>query len=346
VSLVLHAPNVHTGGGRALLLSLLKALAQEGRARVALLDVRMDVPSGLLEGTSVYRVEPRFIDRLAAEWKLTRIVGASDTVLCFGNLPPLFKLPAKVVVFVQNRYLISRIGLQGLSFSARARIKVERVWLALRFSSVDRFFVQTPSMKRTINENLGISASVVPFSDKASEYTRYKQANKSKSATYDFLYVASGEPHKNHRALIEAWCLMAEERIRPGLCLTIDKKAFPDLYAFVERKKNKHDLRIENRGLVSSEELDELYSKSRTLIYPSVAESIGLPLIEARCKGLAILAPELDYIRDVIDPDESFDPTSPLSIVRAVKRFLRIEEKPLPLVDAQAFISAVVGDAD
>lgn len=346
MSLVLHAPNVHTGGGRVLLLSLLKALTHEGGARVALLDARMDVPSGLLNRTSVYRVTPRFTDRLAAEWKLTRSVGADDIVLCFGNLPPLFKLSAKVVVFVQNRYLISKGGLQELPVLARTRIRVERLWLALRRSSVDRFIVQTPSMKRAIEENLGGSASVLPFSDHASEYTRHKQADRSESAKYDFLYVASGEPHKNHITLIEAWRLLAQENIRPTLCLTIDQSAFPDLCALIERSKKKHDLRIENRSRVSSDEMRKLYSDTRALVYPSMGESAGLPLIEARCRGLSILAAERDYVRDVIDPEESFDPGSALSIARSVKRFLDIEEKPLPMLDAREFIRALIRQVD
>ena len=68
-----------------------------------------------------------------------------------------------------------------------------------------------------------------------------------------------------------------------------------------------------------------------------------MPLIEARRIGLPILASELDYVRDVLDPEEVFDPDSPVSIARAVKRFMKIKQLPLPIVGAKkffAFISA------
>jgi glycosyltransferase involved in cell wall biosynthesis len=63
-------------------------------------------------------------------------------------------------------------------------------------------------------------------------------------------------------------------------------------------------------------------------------ESFGLPLIEARQAGLPILASELDYVRDIVDPEESFDPFSARSIVRAVTRFMGVEQAALPLGNA------------
>ena len=55
-------------------------------------------------------------------------------------------------------------------------------------------------------------------------------------------------------------------------------------------------------------------------------ESFGLPLLEAKFLGLPILASELDYVRDVVEPTETFDPESPVSISRAVQRFLKISQ--------------------
>jgi glycosyltransferase involved in cell wall biosynthesis len=98
-------------------------------------------------------------------------------------------------------------------------------------------------------------------------------------------------------------------------------------------------LKIYNVGVLSHDDVLLLYKKSGALIFPSKLESLGLPLIEARRAGLAILASELDYVRDVLDPDEVFDPDSPVSIARAVKRFLGIEQPPLPLVSAKQFFA-------
>jgi len=50
-------------------------------------------------------------------------------------------------------------------------------------------------------------------------------------------------------------------------------------------------------------------------------------------------------VRDVLDPEQTFDPESPISIARAVKRFMGIDEHALPLLDAKSFLDHVIGKA-
>ena len=160
---------------------------------------------------------------------------------------------------------------------------------------------------------------------------------------FSFVYVASGEPHKNHRRLIEAWRLLAAEGLFPSLCLTLDKTHFTELSKWVDEMKHRYKLNIENVGVLPDINIVQLYGRVSALIYPSTFESLGLPLIEARQAGLAVLASELDYVRDVIDPEQSFDPKSVNSIARAVKRFMGVDELPLPLLDAEQFMFHVLG---
>ena len=81
---------------------------------------------------------------------------------------------------------------------------------------------------------------------------------------------------------------------------------------------------------------------SSALIFPSRTESFGLPLIEAMHHGLPILAPELDYVRDVVTPIETFDPSSPISIARAVRRFLGNAEPTAQIHSAEDFLLEVL----
>jgi glycosyltransferase involved in cell wall biosynthesis len=140
---------------------------------------------------------------------------------------------------------------------------------------------------------------------------------------------------------VEAWTLLAREGIRPGLCLTLDKNRFSDLCAWIEDRTKNFGLNVTSVGGISAQDLERVYRESLALIYPSDFESLGLPLIEARCAGLPILASERDYVRDAVDPEETFDPGSPVSIARAVKRFLEFPEKPLPVMDAREYLSKV-----
>ena len=73
-----------------------------------------------------------------------------------------------------------------------------------------------------------------------------------------------------------------------------------------------------------SNEISLIYSKCKALVFPSFVETLGLPLIEAKRYELDVLASELDYVRDIVEPNETFDPQSSLSIYRAIKRYLKI----------------------
>jgi hypothetical protein len=66
---------------------------------------------------------------------------------------------------------------------------------------------------------------------------------------------------------------------------------------------------------------------------------LGLPLIEAREAKVDIIAAELDYVRDVVTPVQTFDPNSPISIARSVKRYLNIPTALVKLGDNKKLIN-------
>ncbi|MDF1756313.1 MAG: glycosyltransferase [Verrucomicrobiales bacterium] len=156
---------------------------------------------------------------------------------------------------------------------------------------------------------------------------------------YDFLYVASGEPHKNHENLIEAWKILASDSIRPSLALTIDEGKDAALWNRLADVIREWDLNIVNHSDQSN--VEKLYQSSGALIYPSTFESLGLPLLEAREFNLPVIAAELDFVRDSIDPEQTFDPASPRSIARAVKRFLGYGDPRPAIVSSQEFLKTV-----
>jgi len=345
---ILHAVNVHQGGGRSLLLALL-AESDESRVRwaFALLDDRLVADSDIMKGCNVRRYRPTVLSRLRAEWWLYRNIGKNDTVFCFGNLPPIFSLQGRVVVYVQNRYLIEDRNLSGFAFKVKLRLLLERLWLKIRVNNVDEYMVQTPSMKCLMERNVSRSSvvSIKPFIADAICYQRSSGQKRSPSDRKPvFLYVASAEPHKNHKVLIDAWCLLAEEGLNLKLLLTFDEVSFFDVADYLRLQTVNSSLNIQNLGSMSHSSIIDLYHQVDALIYPSKFESFGLPLIEARQVGLDILAPEMDYVRDLIDPKATFDPSSAVSIAKSVKRYIGVVEKPLRITSAKELLSSVLNN--
>lgn len=343
--LIIQATNVHQGGGRALLSALLAAVPGDCET-VALLDRRMVLPENMPAHIEVKTVEPSVIQRLGAERWLKRNAKLQDLVLCFGNLPPLFRLPARVVVFVQNRYLIDNVKLDGFPLKVRLRLTVERVWMSGRIANAGEFVVQTATMQNLLRDKTQGRAKirVLPFVAEPAGYERGRPQPEGRRD--DFVYVASGEPHKNHRRLLEAWRLLAEEGLFPSLCLTLEPERFAGLCREIDIMRERHSVRVNNMTGLSHRDVLALYRKAGAAIYPSTFESFGLPLIEARQAGLPVLASELDYVRDVLDPEQTFDPYSAISIARAVKRFIGVEEQPLPLLDGRQFVAAVLANGE
>jgi glycosyltransferase involved in cell wall biosynthesis len=344
--LFIHAPNIHQGGGSALLEILVFSGFSEVEA-VLVADSRMAFSKEVPGNYFIKRVDPAVSERFKAELWLKREVQKEDVVLCLGNLPPLFHLSAYTTVFVQNRYLIGDGELKGFPRRIQLRLSAERQWLRWNSRYADAFVVQTPAMYRSMLAG-GFAAeeriTILPFVGEGSEnkvLTGPEDKKKPTSSDADFLYVASGEPHKNHRRLIDAWGILADEGLFPSLSLTLDPHFNGELLQWMAKRVEPHLLKIRNLGVQQKDKLFELYKASTAMIYPSLLESFGLPLIEAKAMGLPVIASELDYVRDILDPEHTFDPNSSTSIARAVKRFMGYPEPPLKMFTGREFLAHI-----
>ena len=203
---------------------------------------------------------------------------------------------------------------------------------------VDVYYVQTPSMAALLRGWSGGGSLDIRISSFAPPLPKSKGIS---SKEWDFVYVADGEAHKNHKTLIESWIILGQNGLYPSLALTLSERD-KALRFWIDDKARTYNLNIIDLGVLSRSEVSKLYDQSGAMIFPSVSESFGLPLIEARSAGIKILASELDFVRDVCDPVECFDPKSAVSIARAVRRFLQHPEAPIVPESARAFLHSLV----
>ena len=327
--LVLFAPGIRTGGGLVLLQGLLIAAAS--RASLLFLDSRAADRLTVPADAEVRWIAPTLGGRIAVERDLARSAAFGDSVVCFHGLPPLLPQRAHVSVFVQNRLHLGTGSLAAYGRRTQMRIGAERMIASRLRRRVDRYVVQTPSMRRALLSWHGGSPDVrvCPALD-----TQMPGLGGVATSRRDFVYVADGVPHKNHQTLMNAWRLLAADGLHPSLALTLGPRDAV-LASEVDRARRDEGLAIENLGELSRDAVFDAYRSSRALIFPSTAESFGLPLIEAARLGVPIVASELDFVRDVCRPVQTFDPSSPVSLARAVRRFLDVPE-PVPEVRSSA----------
>jgi glycosyltransferase involved in cell wall biosynthesis len=131
-----------------------------------------------------------------------------------------------------------------------------------------------------------------------------------------YLYPANFWPHKNHAALLEA---IASYRRHPLVCTGWPSE---DLAKLVDRARA---LGIEGlvrfSGYVSGRDLAVLRRTCRALVYPSLFEGFGLPLLEAMASGAPIVCSRAASLPEVAaDAALYFDPAQPMEIVDALER--------------------------
>lgn len=303
------------------------------------LDLRAKEYLILPANAQIEWVTPSLRSRLKAEIGLAKAAFSDDQVFCFHGLPPLFRSNGMVINFLQNRNYLGLVPLKIFAWRTRLRLMFEQTVAYLFRHRCAIYWVQTSSMAREVQNwygNESVKIRVLPFVPNMASVTR------STHSKWDFVYVADGEAHKNHKCLVEAWVLLAQYDMKPTLALTLSERDTV-LWDWIQKKIVKYGLRITNLGPMPHDEILGIYGHSSALVFPSIGESYGLPLIEASQIGLPILASELDYVRDVCEPVQSFDPHSPLSIARAIRRFLGKVESPAQPISAAEFFCVIRG---
>jgi glycosyltransferase involved in cell wall biosynthesis len=130
------------------------------------------------------------------------------------------------------------------------------------------------------------------------------------------LYPANFWPHKNHRRLFEGLCMhrQAHPNSRVRLVCTgapnelmraLKEEAPPELVVFP--------------GYVNEHELGGLMDACAALIFPSLYEGFGMPVVEAMARGRPVLCSRVTSLPEVAgDAAVYFDPDEPRQIARAI----------------------------
>ena len=100
------------------------------------------------------------------------------------------------------------------------------------------------------------------------------------------------------------------------LNLTLSNKEF--INSPYSKKTVPKNLIIVNHGILDFSKLEKIYQKTEFLIFPSLNESFGLPLIESINYNCKVLAPNLNYVDEVITPSIKFDPYSISSLSESI----------------------------
>jgi glycosyltransferase involved in cell wall biosynthesis len=227
-------------------------------------------------------------------------------IFTFNNLPPPINTKPSIIVniYFHNLFLIYKS-----KFFSRSHLK----FMYIKFLNKKHYnwIVQTNLTKKLLQKRLYNSIDIIPFFNDKHEVTNKKK--------FDFIYVAAALSQKNHHNLLQAWNKLSEKGIYPSLVLTIDDierkhKQLSNLIILINSKGGN----IINIGHVKSEILNNYYKNTYCLIYPSLFESFGLPLLEATNFNMSVVGSDLEYLNEIIDTKYHFNPDDFNSIANTV----------------------------
>jgi len=193
--------------------------------------------------------------------------------------------PARTQAFVQSLLDVQHLDLPQL-FS-RAELAYRRHFYEGAARRADAVITISEFAKNRMVELLDLAPGKIHVAHLAVDTEQYRP---NFGARKNFvLYPARGWPHKNHTRLIAAMRRVRDEI--PDMRLVLTGGGLDSLGALPEW--------VERRGLVSADELKELYRSAAALAFPSLYEGFGLPPLEAMASGCPVAASDIGSIPEV-----------------------------------------------
>ena len=271
----------------------------------------------------------------------------TDVLFAWGNLASLFAGCAKVLE-VTNANPFSLLDL-GWSPAKRLKLRLLRWATELSARHADRvIFISEDSRKR-----LGRMLSLPPARTAVVYYgwaAFPPGGDEPPPGLTDYLLTVSVLlPHKNIETLMQAFDLLVERHGYAGSLVVAGPFGSASYQNRLEclRSGLAHGERILFVGRVDHADLASYYRHARAFVFPSVEETLGLPLQEAMGCGVAIAAPDCELApngpecfnpsREICgDAADYFDPFDPEAICASMQRLLTDDEYRRRLVERGA----------
>lgn len=315
--ILIDALYINNGGGKILLDYLISTIEKSNIKAFYLLDERCKDSYWDVADTNKIYLKSSFYER----YKFYKKNKSQYTkVLCFGNLPPNILLKAEVYTYFHQPIYLNIPKEFSLKDQIRFRMKI--LILKLITPNTNYWIVQSNFIKEKLSHKFKIATDIIkilPF------YPQFGIIDAPIREKCTYFYVSNANPHKNHSKLIQVFCRFYDKYKKGKLILTVNSD-YPEILGLIKLKK-KMGYPITNIGFVGREALQKVYESSEYLIFPSVAESFGLGLIEAIECGCKVIGADLPYTYEVCEPSIVFNPADDESFFEAFESSLKEDVK-------------------
>jgi len=135
------------------------------------------------------------------------------------------------------------------------------------------------------------------------------------------LYAGGYAKRKNVPALLQAFDLISKQS-GSALELVMTGHAPRDLVEYTKER----NLPVRWTGMISAQQLLELYQTAHIFVFPSMYEGFGMPPIEAMACGIPVASSNADCVKEVAgDASMQFDPGDPQNMADVISRLAEDE---------------------
>lgn len=331
--MIIHAKNVRGLGALLLTQKLVKLLELD----ITLLLSSAELSQLIQKEKTSLNINSFQFSYLSRLWELLfkKYNYGQAATLVMGDIP--LKMASPQILYFHNQNIIDDIRVRDF---ATLKLKLNQLLFCRNLQYVDKFIVQTEHQRKNLNRyliRLGLfdfqeKVFCVPFSPKKTilrDTTRTEAIN--------LFYPARYYPHKNHDFLFSVFFDVKHKFPKAKLILTIEPNQSP----WAE---------IETIGEISSDLVKRIMDDDNTvLVFPSLKESLGIPLIEALELDIPIIVADLEYAREICGQKVIyFDPHCKNSFLEALSKLkndinIDRKKKNLNLYETQSnFIKKIV----
>jgi glycosyltransferase involved in cell wall biosynthesis len=150
-----------------------------------------------------------------------------------------------------------------------------------------------------------------------------------------FLFVGALHPRKNVHRVVEAFNTAVQSGVESELLIAGNKFwNYPELDAAIAKIEYRTNIRF--LGHIHTVDLPLLMAGAEGLLFPSLYEGFGIPLIEAEACGVPVIASEHSVMEEVSNGSAFF--VNPLDVSEITKAIVQIEEgKRNPVLKEQQY---------
>lgn len=343
-TIVISAVNLVEAGTLAILQDCLRFLSEYAVRNeikvIAIVHKRSLADFPNIEYIETQWPKKRWINRLWFEYvslkKISKQIGAVDLWFSLHDTSPSV-IANKRAVYCHNSFSFYKWKMHDLVFApkiAMFAIFTKEIYRT-NIHKNDFLVVQQQWFREGLSKMFGINPKKIIVSrPKISENKPEINSIDSVDYPYQFLFAGSPNSHKNFEVICQASKILVDDYNITDFKVRITVKGTENKYAHWLKNNWGSIEQIDFVGFVTKTRLNELYTETNCLIYPSKVESWGLPISEFAKYHRPMLLADLPYAHETAEGSLKtayFEPDNPKQLAKKMAELIQGDESGLSL---------------